>query len=95
MDTLLAAATPATTLADSGVEALLEGLSDNIELVIIFGIGGVVAIIAIVFGTISSTANRKETERTKREIAAYVAEGSMTSDDAERLLRSDQTPEDA
>lgn len=32
--------------------------------------------------------NRREVEQTKREIAAYVAEGSMTPDDGERLIRA-------
>lgn len=35
--------------------------------------------------TVCTTASR---ERTKREIAAYVAEGSMTPEQAERILRA-------
>jgi hypothetical protein len=36
--------------------------------------------------TIVTTASR---ERSRREIAAYIAEGSMTADQGERLVRAD------
>ncbi len=45
-------------------------------------IGPVIAIVAIAF----RSSNIKAREHTRREIAAYVAEGSITPDDAERLL---------
>ena len=47
---------------------------------------GVIGVVAIVFGTISSMVTSREQERTRREIAAYIAEGSMTPEDGERLL---------
>lgn len=47
-----------------------------------------VAIVAILGRTIRRTATDKERERTAREIAAYVAEGSMTPDEGERLLKA-------
>jgi hypothetical protein len=34
---------------------------------------------------------RRETEQTKREIAAYVAEGSITPDDGVKLLQAGRT----
>lgn len=58
---------------------------------IIFVLGmGIVGVVAIVFGTISSVVTSKEQERTRREIAAYIAEGSMTPEDGERLLAAGQ-----
>lgn len=36
--------------------------------------------------TTGSVLTNRQRERSRREIAAYVAEGSMTPDDAERLL---------
>lgn len=37
-------------------------------------------------GIIHAMSKSKEREQTKREIAAYVAEGSMTPEEGERLL---------
>ena len=48
------------------------------------GIGG----LAITLGTVCSVFHKREEEQTKREIAAYVAEGSITPEDAERIIAS-------
>lgn len=59
---------------------------------LIFGVGGVIggliAILGIIFGTIRSVNDKDETEKSRREIAAYVAEGSMTTEDGERLMNA-------
>ena len=47
------------------------------------------AVICVVASTLKSISSRKQREQTRREIAAYVAEGSMTPDDAERILKAD------
>ncbi len=39
-------------------------------------------------GLVKSVLARRQVEQSRRELAAYVAEGSMTPDDAERLLNS-------
>ncbi len=66
---------------------------------VIFVVGGVIAIVAIVFGsiagTISSVAKSRERERSRRELAAYVAEGSIDPDKAAELLRAGPPGEDA
>jgi len=63
---------------------------DNGLIPVIAIVGGVaVAIIAIVFGNVASMVQTRNREETKRELAAYVAEGSITPDDAERILKSD------
>ena len=50
--------------------------------------GGIlIALMAIVLGTITSTIQYRAREQTKREIAAYIAEGSMTPEEGERLLK--------
>jgi hypothetical protein len=47
---------------------------------------GVIIIVAIrTVGSVVSTANR---ERSRREIAAYIAEGTMTPEQGERLIRA-------
>ncbi len=42
---------------------------------------------SVVFGTIGKTIRGVARERTRREIAAYIAEGSMTPEQGERLLK--------
>lgn len=50
-------------------------------------VGGLIFVtLAAVGGMIKSVLVRRQIEQSRREIAAYVAEGSMTPDDAERLL---------
>jgi hypothetical protein len=52
----------------------------------LFVIGGTIAIIAIICGAITSVVKTLATERTRREIAAYIAEKSMTPEQGERLM---------
>lgn len=50
-------------------------------------VGGIsIAIIGMVLGTVRRTVQTKEREQTRREIAAYIAEGSMTPEQGERIL---------
>lgn len=93
MNILLASSELCTTLAHDDASAIIDALGDNLVIAIVFGVGGVLGVMGILFGTISSTANRKEREKTKRELAAYVAEGSMTPQDAERILQADKEEE--
>lgn len=51
-------------------------------------IGGCIAISIVAMASIYYHAKNKLREKTKQEIAAYVAEGSMTPDDAERILKA-------
>ena len=56
----------------------------TVTMILIFGI----PIIAIVMGNLRSIMVSRSKERTRQEVAAYVAEGSMTADEGERLLRA-------
>lgn len=56
--------------------------------------GFTVAIVSTVGGIFAGVRSRREREETKRELAAYVAEGSLTSDQAERLIRADDSGAD-
>lgn len=49
-------------------------------------VGGLVGIIAIIAGVANSTLKSMARERSRREIAAYIAEGSMTPEQGERLM---------
>ena len=51
-------------------------------------VGGLIAIVAIITSTISSVAKTNARERSRREIAAYIAEGSMSPKDGERLMKA-------
>ncbi|MFK7759489.1 MAG: hypothetical protein AB8C13_06035 [Phycisphaerales bacterium] len=79
------------TIAGTELESIINSLGHNLVPALLFSALGVVAVIGIVFGTINSTAKKKESEKTKRELAAYVAEGSISPEDAERILRADES----
>ena len=59
---------------------------------VIFVVGGAIAIVGIVFGTVagamSSVAKSRERERSRRELAAYVAEGTLDPDKAIEMLKA-------
>lgn len=48
--------------------------------------------LAILSGMVRRISETKEREQSRREIAAYVAEGSMNAEDAERLLNAGPRP---
>ena len=63
---------------------------DNEIIPVIAIAGGLgVAVVGIVFGTVKSIFTTRSREATKREIAAYVAEGSISPEDAERIIKAD------
>ena len=73
------------------MEAILHNITDDkgmFVIAVVFGVGGIIGVLGIIFGTMKSVAENKEREKTKREIAAYIAEGSMTAEDGERILKA-------
>ena len=54
----------------------------------------IIAIVAIVATTFRKVAETKTREQSRREIAAYVAEGSITPDDAAKLLSAGESLKD-
>lgn len=68
------------------LQDLLE--SDMVFWVII----GIIAVFAIAAATFSNVLNTRARERSRREIAAYIAEGAMTPEQGEKLMRA--TPDD-
>lgn len=72
---------------------MLTGMMDisGEEIALIAILGGIlITIIGMITCAARSIARTKEREQSKREIAAYVAEGSISPQDAERLLRADR-----
>jgi hypothetical protein len=75
---------------DQWVPRLLEHMlrEDTFAMLMVFGAGSGIAIVAILAGVVRSIMVTRAKERTRQEIAAYVAEGSMTASEGERLLRT-------
>lgn len=63
---------------------------DTVKLIMV----GAVAIVAIVGAYITRMVTTYSRERSRREIAAYIAEGSMTPEQGERLMRAANPGED-
>lgn len=63
---------------------------DNGDLIPIIAIAGgcVVAVVGIVFSAVTGWAKSRDRERSRREVAAYIAEGSISPEDGERILRA-------
>ena len=57
---------------------------DTLPMVIMGGI----ALVWIVFGCTAGVIKSNARERTKREIAAYIAEGSMTPEQGNKILKA-------
>lgn len=65
------------------MEVLDKLLDDE---VLFWLVGGIVGIVGIIAGVANSTLKAMARERSRREIAAYIAEGSMTPEQGERLM---------
>ena len=83
-----AAPPPAPDTWSDAIRNLTE--TGTITMILIFGI----PITAIVMGTLKSVLGTRAKERTRQEVAAYVAEGSMSAEEGERLLRAGSSKSD-
>ncbi len=68
-------------------------LADAIEQILdspvpVIALGTIVAVVAIVAGSATKIVRSQGRERTRREIAAYVAEGSIDPDKAIEMLKA-------
>jgi hypothetical protein len=59
--------------------------------IVAIGLGCLTGMIGIIGGTICSVVRSRAREQTKREIAAYVAEGSLDPDKAVAMLNAGRT----
>ena len=66
--------------------ATLAGIDEEVIPIFAISLGCGIAIIAIVFGTVKNMVISSNREKTRREVAAYVAEGSISPEDAEKIL---------
>ncbi len=78
-----------SVLAQSSTGTLQE-LPDRIFIVILVSIGAVtlMTLVGITWGVSAARAKARDREESRRELAAYVAEGTMTIEDAERLMHA-------
>lgn len=67
------------------MESLSEAAAENMVFLII----GVCFLAGMVLKAITTIVKTQAREKSRREIAAYVAEGSITPEQGERLLRAD------
>lgn len=75
------------TLAD--LSPLTLGVTDDtLAKVAAVGVIGAVIVICTIAGAVRRIITTRERETTTRELAAYVAEGSITPDVAERLINA-------
>lgn len=74
-------------------DLLLTLAADDEQKIVLVG-GVVIALTAIVFSFVRSMVLGTAREQSRREIAAYVAEGSMTADEGERLIRAGEKTEE-
>jgi hypothetical protein len=72
------------------MEVLIETIARNW----FWSVIGVIALAGIGFSTIKQIIVTSARERTRREIAAYIAEGSMTPEQGERLMRANTSDSD-
>lgn len=66
---------------------ILREILQNEE-TLVLTIGGVLGLAGIVFGCATAMVKATAREKTRREIAAYIAEGAMTPEQGERLMRA-------
>ena len=80
------------TLADGKVEAvddIIQALANDPRYILALVLGPIAMVVGALIawlGCRTAARNTREREHTRREIAAYIAEGSMSSEDGERLL---------
>ncbi len=73
------------------MEDILHNITSDEDMFIptvIFVSGTIIAVIAIIFSSVKRMVVSSNVEQSRREIAAYIAEGSMTPEDGERLLKA-------
>ena len=71
------------------MEHIVHQIIEKEELFFVLVIAGSITLVSI-FKSITGMVGRLAHERTRREVAAYIAEGSMTPEQGERLLAADR-----
>ena len=67
------------------MDMLIQAAADYYVITVL----GLCFVFGSVMKTVASIAGNATREKSRREIAAYIAEGSMSADQGERLIRAD------
>ena len=68
-------------------------LIDEHMYVVVVSLVGLVLVLGSLIRAVTSVLTTNSRERSRREIAAYIAEGSITPEQGERLIRADVSAE--
>lgn len=64
--------------------------SNELTLIVVaIAVGGGITLISLFVNLVQGMYRTRQVEQSRREIAAYIAEGSMTPEDGEKLLRAE------
>lgn len=77
------------------MQPIIDAIAEDIEMLIpIIAIGGglLFAAFCTLVGAVKAVSRTNQIEKSRREIAAYIAEGSMTPEEGERLMRAGRSP---
>ncbi len=74
------------------MEQFIDLLDDHMYVVVVSVIG-VVLLLGSLIRAVTAVLTTSSREKSRREIAAYIAEGSITAEQGERLIRADVSTE--
>ncbi len=74
------------------MEQFIDLLDDHMYVVVVSVIG-VVLLLGSLIRAVTVVLTTSSREKSRREIAAYIAEGSITAEQGERLIRADVSAE--
>ncbi len=74
------------------MEQFIDLLDDHMYVVVVSVIG-VVLLLGSLIRAVTAVLTTGAREKSRREIAAYIAEGSITAEQGERLIRADVSAE--
>ena len=74
------------------MEQFIDLLDDHMYVVVVSVIG-VVLLLGSLIRAATAVLTTSSREKSRREIAAYIAEGSITAEQGERLIRADVSAE--
>ncbi len=74
------------------MEQYIDLIDDHMYVVVVLIIAGVM-LLACLIRSVTAVLTTNSREKSRREIAAYIAEGSITPEQGERLIRADISAE--
>lgn len=69
-------------------------LADSEFVMVMAVVGGIIAVVSVIACNLRGYLESKSREHSRRDIAAYIAEGSMTPEQGERLMAAGNPKDD-